>query len=512
MIRTGLAAAAILSLAATVLGGALPANAAEQVSAVGSWSMVPQSKDANDDGIIDGDGGVPRRGATSLTPSDQYIGAGNHIAQPNERLIGGSQSWYLSGRGFPVRLDACESTGSRFRWRVRSATDVVVSKPWSPLTANSCATTIFLPEATYALELEVKSAGARDTTTIQAAVRNVLVVALGDSYASGEGNPRNVAAWVRAGTASSFQPYWDDEDCHRSARGAPAQAALLLEQASPKTSVTLVDVSCSGATVGRGVLGAQTSARQATSQIEQARAIVGDRTVDLVTLSVGGNDVGFTSVLEACALNTDCPLTRASRPPLSAYPTLQDGLQAQTAAVAKTFPQIAACLGGATCTLTDGRRVTGLRLDPQGSVLPTLYPDVTRAANGQPCTYFTIAAKDFAWARQTVLNPAPTNPYSYPLARGGSVNLSVANGSLNQQIAATGSLAGWHPITKTWSASGDSAAGHGVCAGAQAWVFGAALLSAMPSAAFHPNIEGQAVLAAAIAEAMAGAERGRMRW
>ena len=72
------------------LAGAAPAVGAE-ARAVAQWSMIPQAKDANGDGIIDGDGGVPRRGALSLSPSTTFVGEGNRVAQPHERLIGGAQ-------------------------------------------------------------------------------------------------------------------------------------------------------------------------------------------------------------------------------------------------------------------------------------------------------------------------------------------------------------------------------------------------------------------------------------
>lgn len=506
----GLAIATASALAISTLlsaSNASPAVAAD-VRAVAQWSMVPQAKDTDGDGIIDGDGGVPRRGAMSLTPSRVFVGAGNRVAQPHERLIDGALSWYLSGHGFPVRLDACDSTGSQFRWQARSEQKVVVRTSWKPLKPRSCATRVVLPEADYALTLEVRAGATTDTVTVPATVRNILVVALGDSYASGEGNPRNVEAWMRAGSAGSFDPYWDDDACHRSARGAPAQAALTLEAASPHTSVTLVDVSCSGARVNQGVLGAQAPAGIGTSQVEQARAIIGARPVDLVTISIGGNDVGFTSVLEACAFNTDCPVTGSSRPPLSSYPTVQDGVQAETGALAAKFRRIDACLGGTACTLADGRVVPSLAMDRAARVLPTLYPDITRAADGRPCSYLTIASKDFAWARQTILMPNPTNPYAYPLARGGSASLSVAQGSLNQQIAASAALPRWRPVTAAWSASGDSAIGHGVCAGNEAWAFGVSLLTTMPSASFHPNVAGQRAMAAAIAQAMDAAVGG----
>ena len=53
-----LAAAISLLLA---VGVALPAQAADNAKARGDWRMVPQSKDVDGDGFIDGDGGVPAK-------------------------------------------------------------------------------------------------------------------------------------------------------------------------------------------------------------------------------------------------------------------------------------------------------------------------------------------------------------------------------------------------------------------------------------------------------------------
>jgi lysophospholipase L1-like esterase len=427
------------------------------------------------------------------------VGAGNRVAQPNERLIGGTLSWYLSARGYPVLLDACRSSGTAFRWMVRSSGAVVLQGTWTPLTPRACRQTVYLPEADYRLSLDVQARGLHDHAVISAGVSNILVVVLGDSYASGEGNPRNVMAWMRQG--GSLTPYWDDDACRRSTRAAPAQAALALEKSSSATSVTLVFVACSGATVDSGILGPQTGSGQSSGQIEQATALLGGRPADLVLLSIGGNDVGFTSVLATCALTSDCPVAHASSGPLTGYGTVQEGVQAQTSALAGSLDRIAACLGAAPCMLRDGRSVPGLALSANGRVLPTLYPDITRAADGQPCSYLTIPQRDFAWARETILTPTPPASYVYRLARGGSVTLSVASGSLNQQIAASARRAGWSPVVGTWSASADPAQGHGVCAGDNAWVFPFTALTGFTSASFHPNPTGQAVLGRAIAAA-----------
>lgn len=478
------------------------AEAAPSPTAKGDWSMVPQSKDTNKDGVIDGDGGVPTSGALSRQPATTFKGAGNHIAQPNERLIDGSLSWYLSPKGYPVRLDACASTGEEYRWKVKQGNRTVTTTDWRPLTQRKCKTTLTLPEARYSMTLEVRGNGRIARDRVAAKVRNLLVVSMGDSYASGEGNPRNVEAWLREGFP--FRPYWDREGCNRSALAGPAQAALALEEVSAKTSVTLVDVSCSGATVDRGILGAQS--RTVAAQVEQAARILDGRGADLVLLSIGGNDVGFLSILQSCALSENCPLATPPSGPLRSAATVQQGVQAQTADLPGDYARIASCLGSDACTLADGRSIAGIRLAKGARVMPTLYPDITRAANGQSCRYLTITPADFAWARDTVLLPTPPNPYPYVTTSGTTVDLPMTAGSLNQQIAATSAL-GWSPITGTWTASGASRAGHGVCAGPAAWVFGLTALSGFTEASFHPNPAGQSVLAREIVDAARAALR-----
>lgn len=286
------------------------AQAAPAPIAKGSWLMVPQSKDANGDGFIDGDGGVPKKWGARVTAVTTFIGAGNFTAQPNERLIGGALSWYLDSAGYPVQLNACASTGATYVWTISQGQSILKTTAARALKKKTCKTTVSLPEGQYVFQLTVRSGAARQVSNLNATVLNYLMVALGDSYASGEGNPRNVEAWLSE--AGAFRPYWDDDNCNRSSRGAPAQSALALEKASPYSSVTLVDVACSGATVDSGVLGPQRQAGQTSSQIQQLRGLIGERPIDIATISIGGNDTGFQSVLTSCALNNDCPIRRAT--------------------------------------------------------------------------------------------------------------------------------------------------------------------------------------------------------
>ena len=486
--------AVLLGCTALVTGATtLSAYAAPtSVVAQASWSMVDLSKDANGDGFIDGDGGVPASGALTASPSIAMVGSGNHIAQPNERLINGSLSWYLSAEGFPVTLNACGSQGSTFKWSIsNTGTGAVKQLASKPLTPKTCKTRVTLPEGGYRFTLEVEEGKASAVRAIDATVKNILMLSLGDSYASGEGNPRNVQAWIeQGGLFSSFRPYWDDAECHRSAHSAPAQAALALEKSTPQTSVTFVDVTCSGATVAQGILGQQTG--ELPSQLAAARSIIGSSPVDLVTLSVGGNDVGFGSVISSCLVNANCPIVPANAGLLRAFPTLHAGVTAQTAKLPGAYASISNCFTARSCA-------SPIALAPNAWVLPTLYPDITRNLAGGPCSYLTMTAQDFLWARDALLNPTPPVSVNYATTNQGVKSLPLPSGSLNQQIQATANL-GWHPVTGTWARSGESEQGHGVCAGKASWVF-PAQLGAMASGSFHPNPQGLREMASAITEA-----------
>ncbi|MCG6990210.1 MAG: hypothetical protein LJF06_18875 [Gemmatimonadetes bacterium] len=94
---------------------------------------------------------------------------------------------------------------------------------------------------------------------------------------------------------SSPDPYL----CHRSANAAPAQAALALEQADPHTSVTFVHLACSGAKIEGG-------GHAIDRQIKWANKLIGNREIDAVIVSIGGNDLGFSKLATACVEQQPC--------------------------------------------------------------------------------------------------------------------------------------------------------------------------------------------------------------
>ncbi len=182
--------------------------------------------------------------------------------------------------------------------------------------------------------------GAIAETTERIAPRDRLVVSLGDSMASGEGNPdrpgrysvdvgsRRRVDWIwnaKVGIEEHRRVRWNDRRCHRSARNGHALFARDLEASDPHTSVTFVSLACSGAKLVEGLLapydgieppsrsGRARDHRRLPAQVDALAAMVGHpvrsggRTIDALLLSAGINDIHFSDVIEGCATNLRGP-------------------------------------------------------------------------------------------------------------------------------------------------------------------------------------------------------------
>jgi hypothetical protein len=145
--------------------------------------------------------------------------------------------------------------------------------------------------------------------------RDLVVVSIGDSVASGEGSPH---------TGGLGSVTWQDAPCDRSAHAGPARAAGDLESEDDHSSVTFVQLACSGAAIVdvpevtgvddpktgglldhyQGVAPQAGSLRP--SQLEQMATLLQGRTVDALTVSIGANDVKFSDVVVGCLLSFSC--------------------------------------------------------------------------------------------------------------------------------------------------------------------------------------------------------------
>jgi lysophospholipase L1-like esterase len=191
--------------------------------------------------------------------------------------------------------------------------------------------------------------------TADIAVRDLLIAGLGDSIASGDGNPDRPVAlsdegfcfrrFALAGNAQYFRPgrvgfsgdkacegevgtssdlpawarlsaRWMNGACHRSLYGYQLRAALALAIESPHLAVTFLPLACTGATIADGLFNGQRSRElncggdgipcptTTPAQITQLRAILTRaqrgqpaRRLDLVFLTVGANDISFSGLV-----------------------------------------------------------------------------------------------------------------------------------------------------------------------------------------------------------------------
>ncbi|MFJ7149233.1 SGNH/GDSL hydrolase family protein [Streptomyces sp. NPDC100445] len=178
-------------------------------------------------------------------------------------------------------------------------------------------------------------------------------VALGDSYTSGPGIPRQV-----------------DAECARSDHNYPSIVAERTEAAA------FTDVSCGGATTAE-------MWRAQGGNGPQLDAL--DRHTDLVTVQIGGNDVGFGPVIATCArLGAQDP---AGDPCERAYHA--SGADELALAVVRTAPKVDRVL-----------RAVRARA-PHARVVVVGYPDLL-PDDGSGCfPQVPFARGDFAYLRDT---------------------------------------------------------------------------------------------------------------
>jgi GDSL-like Lipase/Acylhydrolase family len=240
---------------------------------------------------------------------------------------------YVRPTSWAVALDACRSlpgvTDSGgpvpivdYSWTLEPIQGQ--STPVVRVHTASCRRTVSIGAVgAWRLTLTVSDGrGQRGTATRSTTFRDLLVVSVGDSYASGEGNPNADGSWT-------------DQQCHRSRNGWPARVARSLEGNS--TTVTFLSYACSGAELRHLYAQSYEGAVPGSPlppQIIAARQALGaptatsTRRVDLLLASGGVNDLGFSDILEDCALSIFSSCIRSLSDEMSTLAGKYDGLGA----------------------------------------------------------------------------------------------------------------------------------------------------------------------------------------
>ncbi len=222
-----------------------------------------------------------------------------------------------------VQFDACAADPTQtatYGWRIDSGSRAVAGCRYAHE---------FSTLGPHEVEVTTTGPSGQSTSVMQTIdLKDYLIVSLGDSYASGEGNPEVPGTYTIAfppcrqgGTLQLTTPCvkdvrqsaaWTGEACHRSSWAGPAQAALAFERADPHTTVTFVSLACSGATIEEGLLGRQVN--RPPDRPPQVEALADllcppprscpdpstQRRVDALVISIGGNDIGFSDIVKVC--------------------------------------------------------------------------------------------------------------------------------------------------------------------------------------------------------------------
>ncbi|MGO4691072.1 hypothetical protein [Glaciibacter sp. 2TAF33] len=239
-----------------------------------------------------------------------------------------------SGGGGPSTKPMIPDDLVAFSWNVVSRDNEfhdtkIIQRPLSPMEI----VTFQLPPRpdSYSVRLRVAFADGRfGERTVDFEVRDLLVVSIGDSSASGQGNPDEIGSLAPFGGTICAHPtaamilsatppmgndaQWLERKAYRSLKSVPAQAALSLATTFGSTfappdgerhnfsfdRITFVSFARSGAEVLKGLLDPQEGDGDfiGAGQLEECRRSIGGRRIDALLINIGGNDAGFSVVLE----------------------------------------------------------------------------------------------------------------------------------------------------------------------------------------------------------------------
>ncbi len=342
--------------------------------------------------------------------------------------------------GWTVHFNGCASVGgdgnrwsiTKYTWDFGDGTQSSKT-PWTDCTVKHD----FAAERTYVVSFTVRDRfGGSDTTTQNVKVDDLLIIGLGDSVASGEGNPEV--------TKANGGPKWNDKQCHRSALAGQSRAAMRVEWRDPHTSVTFVHLACSGATILKGLLGRYEGIEPVKGsvkkpQIAVARDIVKKRTIDAVFLSIGANDLDFGTIVKNCFYG-DCI------DPSDTYDVTKSfNTKVADKVLEKRYARLAPCLTklAAACELANG----GIDVTPSRIYLveyfnPTLDKDGVTYCEADGPLWYNIQPKEMKWADENVIT------------------------HLNGEVAAAAARFGWTLI----GGISTMFEKHGYCAEQQRWI------------------------------------------
>jgi hypothetical protein len=335
--------------------------------------------------------------------------------------------------------------------------DPIVSESWvirtldGKLVATMSGTTphaLLNNDQTYFVMLNVSTKQGQFSTVCQdITVRDILIVSVGDSAASGEGDP-DTPGYYQGGTW--HPPVWLDSQTDRSGHSAAAKAALAIEQADPHTSVTFVSVANSGDPTDPKLSNPQSTNPGVVGpggQLDQVAQIVGKRQIDALIVTTGADDIGFSEIVQNLVECTPVNIPVVGTVQLKTLGDIQNDVT--NPGPTPTWAHIS--LGQLPVVYGELNAAIQNKLGiPTQKVFITQYFDATHDANGQ-----------FVGGALGDIIP-PFNVTKDAMAFG----YNDVEVPLNNAVAAAAKSYGWNLV----SGIADAFLTHGINAGAKSWV------------------------------------------
>ncbi len=210
------------------------------------------------------------------------------------------------------------------------------------------------------------------------------VAAIGDSIASGQGAPdKDASKWP----PWDWMPEWQDERCNRSIHAGTFQAVERIGNSPQPKTIEFRSFACSGASIAKGLLGPYDGVAplwkrwlrpdryreplrpQVEEALKWAKELDEQRTpaepyeppIDVLTISIGANDILATQIVGACILPTECNIAR---------PIIEHELLCLVGSYKKLREEIDKELAGYT-----------------KHIIVTGYPDPARDVEGEACNH-----------------------------------------------------------------------------------------------------------------------------
>jgi GDSL-like Lipase/Acylhydrolase family len=222
-------------------------------------------------------------------------------------------------------------------------------------------------------------------------------------------------------TADVMNPHITEnqsQQCHRSTHAGPARAAYELQNDPAYNrdgtyGVTFLQLACSGASAQDGLLHGYSGLPQKPQgghftqlqpQLSDLQTLAAGRSVDAVTLNIGGNDIHFSNILTKClSPYIDCSGADGMKIALDVAKDLKS--------LWDNLNGVANCLsGGGVCPDSHIGEPAGLGIAPS-KVYLTTYFDPSQDENGDLCNYqvvgnaASLSPQEFQWANQFALRP-----------------------------------------------------------------------------------------------------------